>query len=88
MTELNLSRTTVSDEGVKEIVKIKGLAVLDVCGSLVSDGGLKELAQLKGLTKLDVGDTNVTDAGVAEFKKLAPNCNIARTNLSRLYVPR
>ncbi|MBM4076139.1 MAG: hypothetical protein FJ267_10880 [Planctomycetes bacterium] len=49
ITALDLSRTTVSDEVLKEVRLLKNLDFLDLSGTKITENGLKEL---KGLTKL------------------------------------
>jgi hypothetical protein len=60
----------VTDAGLKEIAKLKGLTTLELTCSKVTGAGLKELAPLQGLTYLDFSRTEVGDAGLKEFARL------------------
>ena len=72
----NLSRTQITDEGLKEVAKLQKLETLDLSGSKITDAGLKELAKLQKLRTLYLNNTQATKAGVAELKKALPNCTI------------
>ena len=67
---LDLSFTAVTDAGLKELVKLQKLQVLNLslCKN-VTDNGLKELAELKGLQVLDLRLTAVTDVGLKELAR-------------------
>ncbi len=70
---LRLSRTKITDAGLKELVDFKNLTNLSLSGTAVTDAGLKELAFFKDLSHLDLSDTNVTGTGLkhlAGCKKL------------------
>jgi len=57
----------VSDAGLKELVALKQLQVLDLDGTKISDAGMRELSHLKSLQILDLGDTTVGDAGMRDL---------------------
>ena len=79
LTALDLYRSDVGDEGLKELAALKNLAVLDLGETIVSDKGLKELASFKTLTTLNLIYTfRVTEKGVAELRQALPNCRITR----------
>jgi hypothetical protein len=65
---LALGHTKVTDEGLRELARLKSLQSLHLYSADVTDAGLKELAALKNLQSLYLGSTKVTDAGL---KKLA-----------------
>ena len=50
--EVDLSRTQVTDAGLKELVALKNLTTLNLGSTQVTDAGLKELAALKQLATL------------------------------------
>ena len=72
---LNLSGTSVTDAGLKEMAGPKNLSSLSLVKMQVTDSGLNELTGLKYLSSLDLR-TRVTDKGVAELRKALPNCFI------------
>ena len=75
VVELSLNHPAVSDDGLKALVPLKNLAVLDLSTSKVTDAGMKDVASHKNLISLKLGRTEVSDAGL---KELAP--------LSKLYL--
>jgi hypothetical protein len=66
---LDLSDTNVTDEGLKELGKLKHLQWLVLARTKVTDEGLAHLTQLKELRMLIISGTKVTAAGVADFEK-------------------
>ncbi len=70
---LDLFSWRISDEGLKELAKLKGLKHLDLQRTGVTDKGLKLLVpHLKTLEQLSLKDTAVTKAGVTELYDLSP----------------
>jgi internalin A len=67
---LDLSRTRVTDTGLKELAGLKNLQILNLTLTDVTDAGLKELAGLKNLQIVYLGFTKVTDAGMKELAGL------------------
>lgn len=77
---LQLSRTELTNAGLKELANQKNLSSLDLCFTDLRDKSkLKELANLKNLSSLDLQDTGMTDAGLKEIAKLT---NLSSLNLS------
>ena len=83
LAELDLSRSTVTDDQLVQLVaaeangqrKAATLHKLDLSGTGVSDAVLEELSGLKLLAELKLKGTKVTDAGVKNFelrKKVNP----------------
>eukprot|EP00759_Apiculatamorpha_spiralis_P032683 PhF_6_TR34137/c0_g1_i6/m.49852 len=72
LTDLKLFQLDVTDDGMKEIVKIGSLKTLQLSGSLsLTDSGMSTLSTLTSLTKLSLERCmRVTDAGVMELVKL------------------
>ncbi len=73
---LDLSKTLVTDAGLKELAHLKNLTALDLSWTKVTDAGLNELAGLNGLTTLNLSNTPVTRGGVAGLQKALPKCRI------------
>jgi hypothetical protein len=67
---LDLSRSDVTDAGLKELAGLRNLARLMLVRTPVTDAGLKELRRLNNLTALNLSQTKVTDAGVKELASL------------------
>ena len=75
--ELSLEETNITDEGLKELTKLKKLTELILFGcKQITDAGLKELARLTHLDVLWVSETRVTKAGVVKLQKALPKCKI------------
>jgi len=72
VVELTLSYTPITDSGLKELAKLKGLTHLYLNDTKITDAGLKELAKFKQLKSISLQRTKITDAGVRQLLKL-PN---------------
>ena len=75
---LDLSRTRITDAGLKALEKMPNLQHLDLRGTAVGDAGLDALAPLHNLRTLGLYGTAVTDAGLPALHRLS--------GLRRLYV--
>ena len=75
---LDLSRTGITDAGLKVLRKMPNLEHLDLRGTAVGDAGLASLAPLHNLQTLGLYGTTVTDAGLPALQRLP--------GLRRLYV--
>ena len=73
---LDLDRTQITDEGLKEVAKLQNLEGLNLRETQITDESLKDVAKLQKLELLALEGTKVTKAGVAELKKALPNCKI------------
>jgi hypothetical protein len=68
---LDLSMTTVDDEGLKELAHFKSMQVLLLgLAKGVSDRGMKELAALTNLQSLKLNNTSVSDKGLKDLVTL------------------
>ncbi len=83
LTDVDLSQTDVTDDGLESLLKLNNLEVLNLDGTPVTDDALPTLAKLPKLRELSVADTKITDEGllehIAEFKSLTV-LDIARPN--------
>ena len=75
---LDLSRTGVTDAGLKVLAKMPKLERLDLRGTAVGDDGVRALASLSNLQTLSLYGTWVTDAGLESLRGLP--------SLRRVYV--
>ncbi|MBL0743532.1 c-type cytochrome domain-containing protein [Chryseolinea lacunae] len=75
---LNLSRSKITDEGLKTVAQLSGIRQLQLEYTAVGDAGLNHLTSLEQLRLLNVVGTKVTDAGVASLSPL--------TNLKKLFL--
>jgi hypothetical protein len=75
---LDLSRTGITDAGLKVLAKMPHLQHLDLRGTAVGDDGVRALAGLSHLETLSLYGTGVTDAGLEALQGLP--------SLRRLYV--
>ena len=78
MTYLSFWRVrTISDTGLKELVKLKKITSINLDGTQVTDAGLPELAKIKQLKEIDLENTKgVTEAGIDALQQALPNCKI------------
>ena len=70
LTSLIISRTAVTDVGLREVGRLEGLRVLALCKTGLTDEGMKNIGRCKALQYLVLQDTKVTDAGVAHLRGL------------------
>jgi uncharacterized membrane protein/mono/diheme cytochrome c family protein len=75
---LDLSRTGITDAGLKALAKMPKLERLDLRETAVGDAGLESLAPLRSLETLGLYGTAVTDAGLPALQRLP--------GLKRLYL--
>ena len=75
---LDLSRTGVTDAGLKALARMPNLERLDLRGTAVGDAGLAALAGLDKLETLGLFGTRVTDGGLEALRELP--------SLERVYV--
>ena len=83
VVSLNLNFTKITDEGLKELPKLKQLTYLRLFSTQITDASLKELAKRQQLTAIDLGLTQITDAGLKELAKLE---QLASLNLNNTKV--
>lgn len=67
---LDLSRTGISDAGLKVLGKMPNLQYLDLRETAVGDAGLEALAPLRNLQTLGLYGTAVTDSGLPALQRL------------------
>ena len=72
VVELTLSHTPITDTGLKDLARLKGLTHIYLNNTKITDSGLKELAKCKQLKSVSLQRTKVTDAGIKSLLKL-PN---------------
>jgi Leucine-rich repeat (LRR) protein len=77
LTEADLEKVLVlkwdskiTDEGLKDVAKLKNLESLILRTTEITDEGLKEVAKLEKLEELSLYTTQITDAGLKEVTKL------------------
>ena len=70
ITMLNLIKTRITDEGLKEVAKLQKLKKLYLTFTQITDEGLNDVTKLQKLTHLDLRDTQITDEGLQEVAKL------------------
>jgi hypothetical protein len=84
VAELDLSRSTVTDEQIQKLASEAGgvLHKLDLSGTAVTDAGLDALADRVLLGELTVTGSKVTAAGIEKFKgKRRANPNVRIKNV-------
>ena len=65
----------MTDAGLKDLRRLKGLKRLYLSGTRITDAGLSELKEFKDLDILQLGSTQITDAGFDELQKSLPSPN-------------
>ena len=68
--DLHLDGSQITDEGLKDVAKLKHLERLDLSDTKITDSGLKEVAKLQKLKSLRLNDTEISDEGLKEVSKL------------------
>jgi Leucine-rich repeat (LRR) protein len=69
--KLDLSGSSVTDEGLEVLAKMPKLRWLALNLTSISDDGLAWLKDIKSLERLRLHSTRITDAGLKQFKSLS-----------------
>lgn len=85
LVELDLKRTSISDEGMATVTKFTNLRKLTLNETAISDGGVKAIAELPALESLSLFDTQISDEGVLALRNVATlqNIYLSRTGASQ-----
>lgn len=75
---LKLSKTPITDAGLKALKNLVNLSNLELEKTAITDKGLEELKALKNLRYLDLVGTKVTPAGLDAFQKAMPRTSIRK----------
>jgi hypothetical protein len=75
---LDLTRTKVTDQGLKHLQGLANLRTLLLSHVAVTDAGVEELKKLKQLEYLELNGTKMTAAGLKALKQALPNCHFGR----------
>ncbi len=70
LTRLDLSRTTVTDAGLQQLLPFTKLVRLRLDDTAITDAGVETLTALEGLTWLNLIGTRVTDSAVEAIARL------------------
>ena len=70
VTHLFFGAVNLTEEGLRELVRLDKLELLHFERSQITDKGLKEVAKLQNLESLHFNGTPITDAGLKELAKL------------------
>lgn len=73
---LRLMGSEVTDDGLRQLSRLRNLEDIRLDGMDVTDNGLEHLAEIKTLRLVSVLGTKVTADGVAKLKPSLPNCTI------------
>lgn len=74
--QIHLSKTRITDAGLRVVADFFRLAHLDVSGTQITDSGLEHLRGLTQLQSLDLRNTCATDDGVKRLQQALPKCRI------------
>lgn len=78
LRRLNLSRTKISDAGIKHLAALSKLEVLNLYGSKVSDAAMQTLAAMPALKRVYVWQTAVSADACAQLRTARPNLIVDR----------
>lgn len=84
LVELNISDTTVGDQGMQGVGKIKNLYKLNANATNISDSGLEPLTALQNLREVELDDTAITDEGVMTLSKIKTLQSVSLNNCIHL----
>jgi len=76
LTLLQLSGTSIDDDGLAELSRMPSLKELLVARTRIGDAGLAHLTHLKTLRQLRIKQTQATAAGIARLHAALPRCRI------------
>jgi Leucine Rich repeat len=71
LEELNLARSSITNQGLIHLAKLSGLRLVDLENTSVDDHGLVFLRRLTGLQSLNLNNTGVSDGGLASLAGLS-----------------
>lgn len=71
---LGLLLSPVDDDGMREIAKLKSLAILDIRNTQISDEAIDDLCSLPNLAWLNVHGSLISEQGVEELRARLPDC--------------
>ncbi len=83
LTELDVSYTNLTNEGLTPIKGLSGLKSLNLAGTKVTEAGLKSLTGLHELEKLDLGGIMLTGDGLTALKGFS---NLTELSLKYSYI--
>lgn len=72
LEDLELEKTSITDQGIKSLTKLPKLKSLDLTGTAVTDAAIDDLIQLKSLEFLVINETKITLAGRTKFETSQP----------------
>jgi hypothetical protein len=76
VSHLALADTSVTDEGMEQLLRLQRLSRVNLAGTKITDDGLQELAKLPNLEWVCVNRTQVTAAGVDRLKGTRPDVTV------------
>ena len=88
LERLDLSRTSISDDGLAYLRDMQVLEALDLRDTSVSDVGLDGLRGLPALKVVWFAGSKVSDQGIARFRRNHPGCHVDETPIRPLTVRR
>jgi hypothetical protein len=70
--------TSVTDDGIKHLARLKNLEYLTISGPKITDESIKVLAGLNHLKNVGIKSGAVSDAGLEELRKAVPGAIVHR----------
>ena len=69
--------SSVTDDGLAELIRLDRLEQLNLQGPQFSDAGLEHLAKVKTLKSLTLERTSATQSGIDMLKRALPGCQVS-----------
>jgi hypothetical protein len=84
LVELNFGQSTITDEGLKQIGRLRDLEVLHIDADGVTDSGLQHVAGLTRLRRLGLNSSQIGDAGMNYLASLSrlKSLRVMRTQIT------
>jgi len=70
ITELNLARSNITNQGVSTIGLLTKLEVLDLSNTAIDDGAISSLSKLASLERLNLHHTKVGDSSIPQLQSI------------------
>jgi internalin A len=73
LESLTISYSTISDQGMKELAKLKRLSHLAIGSKHVTDAGLQEVARMKKMAVVNIASSKITEDGTDRLWEARPD---------------
>lgn len=91
VSKVLLTRSRITDQGLKELVVLRSVSVLALDDTEITDLGLKVIVEFRNLISLSIRQTKITDVGLKELVSLdnlstlsLMQCNVSDVGMNEL----